>query len=556
MATVGVNTIFDVKGASRTARAYAFLYAAFKRSEVSSSPVRDAVDCLIPFLLPYLNQTSGHQVDLSALQKFLRTNFDFDVPLYSLQQLLPTLVQGGHVEYDKRLKLYISKGGKDDFQVARDEIDTDFETIGRRLAEYAKALGAEISPPSGSWEDALIDFIKAKPSEDLPKTANIKGVILDARTIEVSIVASFLRDLHLKEPKTFESILHVFMGSLIEEFISTITEIGETDGFRNLIALYDTSVLLRLLGCSGILLRVATEELTRYLQDLGIQIAFFSGNESEAHGVLSAIVTAKDIGGEIFGETAGAISKGEITIADIRLLQNSMVEQLASKGVFPADELEGQVLSLKEYQINETGFSNYLAGQAAKNRRPYSFQNLQNDSRYLGNVMRLRRGIKTRDLSESRCVFITTNRLFATAARRYLIEERIIQHSHCPPVLQVGQVATIAWLMREHKIDPKKAGRELLSNCYAAIRPDAEWFQNFRVAMEKIVGNVEEYASIPENKIKLQAARRIAQDQTFGNSALVKNLNAAELLHLADQAAEEEKKRIRAEEADKVTCSP
>ena len=115
-------------------------------------------------------------------------------------------------------------------------------------------------------------------------------------------------------------------------------------------------------------------------------------------------------------------------------------------------------------------------------------------------------------------------------------------------------MATIAWLMREHKIDPKKAGRELLSNCYAAIRPDAEWFQNFRIAIEKVVGNMDEFASNPENKIKLQAARRIAQDQTFGNSALIRSLNAAELLHAADQAAEEEKARIRSEEAQKAAA--
>lgn len=165
-------------------------------------------------------------------------------------------------------------------------------------------------------------------------------------------MASFIRDLHVREPQTFDSILHVFMGTLIEEFISTISEVGNRDGFRNLVAFYDTSVLLRILGCSGSLLRVATDELTRYLQDLGIQIRFFAGNEAEVFGVLSAIVTAKDVGGEIFGETAAAISNGEISIAELRLMQNSAVEQLARKGIFPAEELERQVSTLKQYQID------------------------------------------------------------------------------------------------------------------------------------------------------------------------------------------------------------
>ena len=56
MATAGIDAIFEVQGVTRAARSYAFLYAAFKRSEVTNSPVRDAVDCLVPFIIPFLNQ--------------------------------------------------------------------------------------------------------------------------------------------------------------------------------------------------------------------------------------------------------------------------------------------------------------------------------------------------------------------------------------------------------------------------------------------------------------------------------------------------------------------
>jgi hypothetical protein len=375
---------------------------------------------------------------------------------------------------------------------------------------------------------------------------------MNPRVVETSVVAGFIREVHVKDAPVFDAILRVFMGTLIEEFISTVSDIGSTDAFRNLIAFYDTSVLLRLLGCSGTLLRVATDELTRYLQDLGIQLSFLSGNEAEVHGILSAIVTAKDVGGEVFGETAQAIADGEISIADLRLMQNSVVEQLAGKGLFPAEGLEAGVQKQSQYQIDETRFAEFLSAQAASSHRTYTQQNLQNDAGYLATVVRLRKGHRTRDLSESKAVFVTTNKLFSTAARRYLIQERVIRGIDCPPILQVGQIATIAWLMREHKIDPAKASRELLANCYAAIKPDAEWFQNFRTAIEKIVGNLDAYTAAPENSIRIQAARRIAQDQTFGNASLIRTLNTAELLHIADKAAEEEKERIRREEMSKA----
>jgi hypothetical protein len=73
MAAVGIDAIFEVKGASRAARSYAFLYAAFKRSEVTESPVRDAVDCLVPFIISHLNNISGRQVYFTDTQTLTNT---------------------------------------------------------------------------------------------------------------------------------------------------------------------------------------------------------------------------------------------------------------------------------------------------------------------------------------------------------------------------------------------------------------------------------------------------------------------------------------------------
>lgn len=545
-AKVGIDAILEVQGASRASRAYAFLYAAFKRSEVNDSPVRDAVDCLKPFIIAHLNANAGQQVHLPKLQEYLRT-FMFEIPLYALEQIMPSLQEEGHLKYDKRLKAHISIAKDDTFTVAKEEIETDFDFISETLKNHASSLGFMQTPSAGTWSDALIDFLKQNFDDQAGKVISHKGVLINSKGVESSIVASFIREAQLRYPIQFDAILRVFMGTLIEDFISTISEIGDKKGFRDLYAFYDTSVLLRLLGCSGTLLRVATDELNRYLQDLGIQIAYFAGNESEVEGVLSAIVSAKDYGGEVFGETADAISNGEISIADLRLLRSSFVEQLAKKGVFAADALEGQVAALKQYQIDEASFSTFLSGRAARNNRAYSIQNLRNDASFLGHIMRLRKGKASRDLSESKFVFVTTNRLFANCARQFLMKESIIKGVHCPPVLHVGQMATIAWLMRERKIDPEKAGRELLTNCYAAIRPDASWFQDFRAAIEKVVGNIDDFSAVPENSLKLQAARRIAQNQTFGNASLVRQLNAAEVLQAADREAEAEKERLRAE---------
>jgi hypothetical protein len=141
-------------------------------------------------------------------------------------------------------------------------------------------------------------------------------------------------------------------------------------------------------------------------------------------------------------------------------------------------------------------------------------------------------------------MFVTTNRLLAAAARRFLINEGQLTQAQCPPVLYITQVATIAWLLKDQKLSPDIAGRELLINCYAAARPDAAWFRYFREGLEHVVGDLEDFGRDPQNSLVLQAARRIAQEESLSNSAIMQELNAAEIIDRSREDAAKERSRI------------
>jgi hypothetical protein len=536
---ISVNVLTDLRGADKAAKAYAFLYAAFRKTEVSQNPVRDALDCISPFIAPYLNSIAGKQIDVQAVQTFLRTTIGFDIPLYALEQVIPSLAKAGLAEYHQAVRLYFAKKTDATFDIVKSEIETDFDQVERQLDRFAKSLGLELVPAAPSWGDALISFLKSRSEPTPAAVAKIKGALLDPAQVEHAVVGAFIRNLHETQYTTFEKLLRIFMGVLVEDFVSSVAEIGTFGRGEPLNIFYDTGVLLRVMGCSGKLLRAATEELTRYLQDLGCRIFYLSGNETEVANILNTIVFVKDSGGELEGETAEAVSNGEVSITDLRMLQNSFPERLARLNIFPAEEFEKNVQSLTQYQIDEKAFSEYLLKQANKSKRAYGVQNRTNDASFLGAVMRLRRNITTRDLAECRFLFITVNRFLATTARHFLIDTKQLRPQICPPMLSVGQVATIAWLMKDQVLAPEKAGRELLSHCFAAIRPDAEWFRFFREGMEKLVGPLDTFANEATNSIALQAARRIAQDESFGSSSLVRELNMAEILSRAKEKADE-----------------
>ncbi|MBU1325880.1 MAG: hypothetical protein KJ676_11610 [Alphaproteobacteria bacterium] len=531
---LGIEALLDLTGADREAKAYAFLYAAFRNTEISDNPVRDSIDCLVPFMAPYLNQIPGQPIKVDGVCQYMKSAFGFDFPLYAMQQLINDLPKHGLAEYNRISKSHIAKAVPDDFGIAKAEIETNFDHISERLAEYARRLQFHTDPPSGTWGDALINFLKGTADPSGRAAVKIRGSVLDARKSESAVVGGFIKGLYATDSAAFDKLLHVFLGVLVEEFISTVSEIGDPSKKVDVKVFYDTAVLLRLLGTSGKMLRSATEELTRYLQDLGCDIYYFAGNESEVANIFNTIVHIKDSGGELEGETAEAISIGEVNISEIRMLQNSFTERLAALNVFPADGLEVSAVDNARHQISESGFSAYLLEQANASGRAYGAQNREHDAQYLGSVMRMRSGIKTRDFSNCRYVFITSNKFLASISRRYLIKDKMLLPQHFPPMLSVGQMATIAWLMKDHKLVPEKAGRELLSNCFAAVRPDAEWFKHFREGMEKATGSIEAYGRDATNTLTLQAARRMAQEESLGSATLVRELNMAEILSRAE----------------------
>lgn len=543
---VGVDAITDLQGASRSARSYAFLYAAFKGASTTQSTIRDVVDCLTPFIVAYTNSIPGRQVELGKVQEFLRNTFGFDIPLYALEQIIPSLRAHGYIQYKPGAKIYTAVAKSDSFSVAREEIETDFGQIADLLQSYAKEIGFAGAPPSGSWEEAIIRFLKPDDVAPRPKFISVHNVLLDPRDIESRIVATFIQKIGQTQIDLYNKIVKIFMGILVEDFLSGVSEVGEIDRRYPLVIFYDTTVLLRCLGCSGRLLRTASDELTLYLQDIGCKIHFLPGNEAEVNGVLSTIVNVKDSGGELEGETADGISRGEVLFDDIRMLCNSFVQNLARQNIF---EFQHDTLAAgsTKYQINERAFSKVLLDKSQLRGRGYGQQNRDNDAGFLGTVMRLRGDTRARDFADSKYVFVTANRFLANASREFLVQQKQLTRTQCPPILHVTQVATIAWLLKDQKISPDIAARELLINCYAAARPDAEWFRSFREGIQKVVGDFEAFGRNPDNGLVLQAARRIAQEQSFSNAAIMRELNAAEIIDLSRREAE----RIRQELTDR-----
>lgn len=369
--------------------------------------------------------------------------------------------------------------------------------------------------------------------------------------IETFLVARFVQVMEARDPHTFADITKVFTGVLIEDFISNIQEVGSPDSYKGLAVFYDTAVLLRLLGTSGLLLQTATLEMHTTLQALGCNTYYFDQTATEVQSILDTIAAAYSRGQEIFGETADAIHHREISIGQIRDLTGTFQTRLGALNVFPFEYNYRARKNEDYFQISESDLAEALKSGALVKDRGYSGTNAANDAGVVALVIRLRRGRPARNIGSSHFILISKNSLLQRVSREFV--QNHTDHydsSSVPPVLTMGQVTTAAWIAATKTLEEHKVSKELLAACYAAVQPSEAWADEFARVMEKFTEENPEFVADRANAMLfLNTARNVARDESLNQPLVLKKINVAELFRKAAEAEDEASKRADEERA-------
>lgn len=545
------NTITRLLGfgrANRTLRAYAYLTASFRTK--ARYDVADIVDCIIPFVLDGIADQVGNQLHLPDLAKYLQ-RFGLTVPIYVLEQMLPRLQHLGALEWNEIAHCHICLAKPADPNPAVDSnasaLAGVFDSIEHRLDEFARGHGLAKPLVSASWTDALIAFLKSETAPEIIKTVKIREVIIgEPARVEAFLIGMFIQEAERHNKELFDQVVQVFTGILIEDFVNSIQSVGDPARYADVSIFYDTRVVLRLLGTSGKVLEAATQEMHRALQDLGCKTHFLDQTEGEAINIIETIISAQARGDELYGETADAINEGEVDIPQLRDLRDTLATRLGQLNVFPYHYGYAARKSEDVFQIDEARFARSLEDEAVRLDKNYSEQNARNDAAVVAIVLRLRKGERARDVAQSKCLFVSRNSLLQRVARRFVVEHCDYDSGNVPPVLTVGQIATIAWFVASKTLEPVKVTKELLANCYNAVRPNTGWAQEFANALENYrKGNPELFEERAKSAIFLGATRALAREESLGQAPLLRKINFAELLDKAAKKAEESERQAR-----------
>jgi hypothetical protein len=106
---------------------------------------------------PYANETAGRQITADGVRTFLKERVGFDLPLYAVEQLFPTMQQYGFVEYIKTTKRFMAKAHASNFQVTKKEIESDYDGIVAKLSQKYGSVVKYVDWPPFTYRTDLRD---------------------------------------------------------------------------------------------------------------------------------------------------------------------------------------------------------------------------------------------------------------------------------------------------------------------------------------------------------------------------------------------------------------
>ena len=507
-------------------RAYAYLSTQYKKG------VKSAIDCLFPFVVHALAEQSGHQLDWRKARDFLRKSYSLSIPFYMLERMQGSLLEVGALRKSEMTQALIC----DDARAALSDksVDlavSDIEQVGEALALFAAEHGREKPLTADAWGDLIIPFFQSRSPPKDRASAKIDNVLVtNPKAYDFTVVADFIMHNYLNRLPLYRVVEQIFYGVLVAEFITQIETTGNKKSFNGLGVVYDTPVILRLLGCSGTVLKDATDELHDTLRDLGCRIYYFKHTYDEVFEALNALVKCYENGDPMFRETQEAIANRELTPQEIYNIRAELDLRLSARLGLVEHAVGYEDRRVDSFQINEEGFKEYLR-KNGKWGRQFSLAP-ERDAMSLALIMRLRNGKSVRDVSKAGYIFVTHNTRLAVLAKDFLRDERQLADGSVRPMMTVGQISTIAWVVNEVFQDDRRITKELIANCYAARLPDDDFDTKLKEAF--VSTDPGQAHDLYNNAFLVQAVRDVALAATGGHSALIRTLSPAEILAQAE----------------------
>lgn len=518
--------LLDPRASDRFLRAYALLASEY------AAGAKSAVDSLMPFVRRAVEASSGSQFNAKDISEYVEETYRVRIPIYMMDAFKHKLIDRGHLQRPDNappdiLICNLAEVRPEVEETLNATLDTEsLQSFEAALTKFSLDFGLDKPYASQNWGEALIKFFAGW---DEKKTAVVdRQLIYDSKRLDDRVVSSFIGTLDTKSAN-YEIAKKLYFGVIVADFFNCIAEVSEADSLQSVDVVLDTTLLMRLLGTSGELLREATEELIRDIQNLGGTAYYFTHTYEELIESLEALAYQAGNRLEMNRESAHALAAGETSPGKIQMLAREADIRLGELGV--TQHGSNYVRGDNRFQIDEEEFVRKIGGVRFEERRT----RWERDAMSLALISRLRKDKRTRRLGESVAIFITHNGKLARTAREFLG----FSSFDVPPILTTDQVSVLAWLERGGGVNENKLSAKLAAACYEAVIPREGWEAQFWQKMEELKAS-DEYKVLLNSQLVENSMRTTILDRTFGEPSLARQLELGPILkEVAEKARQE-----------------
>ena len=521
--------LLDPRASDRFLRAYALLASEY------AAGAKSAVDSLLPFVKRAVEAYAGRQFDAREVSKYVEETYRVRAPIYMVDAFKHKLLESGHLERPANANgvLICKSRLDDDAESAVTQVlsTDDLRIFEQALTAFANNLGLEKPYASENWSEAIIKFFAGWEGQ---KAATVsRQLILDSKRLDNRVVSGFIGALD-QSSANYQIAKKLYYGVIVADFFTCIAEVSTTDSLQNVAVVLDTTLLMRLLGTSGSLLKEATGEMIRDIQQLRGNTYYFSHTYEELIESLEALAYQIESRGEMNRESAHALAAGETSLARIQGYVREADVRLGESSITQHEVQYDRQENV--YQIDEEEFVRLIGGARFQEHRV----RWERDAKSLALIVRLRRGGRTRNLRDCKAIFVTHNGALARDARHFLD----FSSFDVPPILTTDQVSVLAWLERGGGINDKELSAKLAAACYEAVIPREGWEAQFWEKVEELKQN-DEYRDLLGSQVLTHAMRSTILDKTFGEPSLARQLDLGPILKDLAERAKVEKENDR-----------
>jgi hypothetical protein len=422
----------------------------------------DILDALLPFFEPILAEFPGHTLNVSEFAARVSEAYHWNFTADIVEELIPRFEAKRWVQKISGTEgayrvTYDNPSAAPSVQPGDIAITQMLVALSEDFAEFIRAISplTTFAFETSTLADILVEWLisidaytedvlrqKALQVTKIEGQIGLSVIVNDSSNLsseEKYLCARFVKSLSERKSPYIADLCRLasigLLTEVVQDFHKPTTQVNKT----NLIAYLDAPVAMDLLGVSGKEAAANIRPIIQKLQEIGGVVRIFRVSVNELQGALDAVLRRNPT--ERTGETAGALRRNEVLEAFVRQVAQDPDTFLQEYGVGAIERKLDQFPNEHEYFDRATydGFFSKLNWHHETSRR-------EHDATIVANIMRMRHGIQSRDLFQSRHILIMRNALLCQSAKQFCIASGLNSKTSVGPAIHQRQLATAIWL--------------------------------------------------------------------------------------------------------------